>query len=373
MVQVITLPMDGGYTPRGNLVFEPYPVRQKRLGLSDNRNKGPLSLIPEAENEAHQARQAAYWAAIRAEEEAKKVHTCADWTFDMDEESPSVWCPACHHADWLSHSKASQQLIVDKYMREMHPELCLPERVVTQTPPITIKVSKFMKEMIEIGDATALMLRDSLTPGMSRPWWYYCEKADSEWLTRKAPEREALPTMSQEEYMAIQEQLHGPIAKKAPREEPYRPEPAFFARAQAAPVQASGGGGGAAVPNAVLSADEGKRMAAFAAWDATDRDVRKPYHKGRMVAGNCRRPRREVSDAHKVMLRNLPLEVESLRADMWELVAQVAPVTFLEGSKGIYITLATPRDVDAVMARFPNGVNYMGNVVTFERVGIARK
>ncbi len=368
MVQVMS--MDGGYTPRGHLVFEPYPVRQKRLGLSDNRNKGPLSLIPEAENEAHQARQAAYWAAIRAEEEAKKVHTCDDWDFDVDEESPAVWCPACRHADWLRHSKASQQLIVDKYMAELHPELVPRERVVAQRSPTTIKVSKFMKEMIEIGDATALMLRDSLTPGMSRPWWYYCEKADPEWLTRKAPEREALPTMSHEAYMAAMEQLHGPVAKKAPKEEPYRPaaEPAFFARAAV-----GGGGGGGSVPNAVLSADEGKRMAAFAAWDATDRDVRKPYHKGRMVPGSCRRPRREVSDAHKVMLRNLPLEVESLRADMWELVAQVAPVTFLEGSKGIYVTLATPRDVDAVMARFPNGVNYMGNVVTFERVGNARR
>jgi hypothetical protein len=364
MVQVITLPMDGGFKPRGHLVFEPYPVRQKRLGLSDNRNKGPLSLIPEAENEAHQARQAAYWAAIRAEEEAKKVHTCSDWDFDIDEESPSVWCPACHHAEWLRHSKASQQLIVDKYMREMHPELCSPERIVAQPQPTTIKVSKFMKEMIEIGDATALMLRDSLTPGMSRPWWYYCEKADPDWLNRKAPEREALPTMSHEAYMAAMEQIHGPVAKKAQRE-----EPSFFARA----APAVGGGGGGSVPNAVLSADEGKRMAAYAAWDVTDRDVRKPYHKGRMVPGSCRRPKREVSDAHKVMLRNLPLEVESLRADMWELVAQVAPVTFLEGSKGIYVTLATPRDVDAVIARYPNGVNYMGNVVTFERVGIARR
>jgi hypothetical protein len=372
MVQVITLPMDGGYKPRGNLAFEPYPVRQKRLGLPDVRNKGPLSLIPEAENEAHKARMAAYWKAIHLEEEAKKVHTCADWEFDMDEESPSVWCPACHHADWLRHSKAGQQLIVDKYMREMHPELVPAPRVVPQSPPTAIKVTPFMKDMIEIGDATALMLRDSLTPGMSRPWWYYCEKADSEWLTRKAPEREALPTLSMEQYMAIQEQTHGPVAKKAPREEPYRPaEPSFFNRVQKPIAEAAAAG--AAAPLAVLSADEGKRMAAFAAWDATDRDVRKPFHKGRMVPGNCRRPKREVSDAHKVMLRNLPLEVESLRADMWELIAQVAPVTFLEGSKGIYVTLATPRDVDAVMARFPNGVNYMGNAVTFERVGIARR
>ena len=378
---MVALALDGGYKPTARLPFEPYAVMVKRLGLTDNRNKGPLSLIPEAENEAHQQRQAAYWKAIAAEEAAKKVHTCADWTFNPDEDSPSVWCPACSHADWLQHSKASQQLIVDKYMREMHPELVKPAPAPAPAKPVTIMVTPFVKQMVEIGDASSQMLRDSLTAGMMRPWWYYCEKHDSEWLTRKMPERQALPSMSQEEYMAIQEQLHGPVVKKAPREEPYRPEPAFFKerRITAPPTpslsspSAVGGGGGAA-PLAVLGGDEAKRIAAYQAWSAQDREsVRKPYFKGKVVAGNCRRPKREVSDAHKVVLRNLPLEVDSLHADMWELVAQAGIVTDVYAPKGIFITMATIRDVDAVLARWPNGVNYMGNIVTFERSGIARK
>lgn len=377
MVQVITLPMDGGYKPRGNLAFEPYAVMVKRLGLPDARNKGPLSMIPEAENEAHQKRQAAYWKAIATEEAAKKVHTCDDWTFDIDEESPSEWCPACRHAAWLRHSKAGQQLIVDAYMAEHYPQ---PVKAPAPRLPVLARVTPLQKAIIEGGGALGLMMRDTLINNM-RPWYYYCEMEDREWMTRKMPERQALPAMSQEAYMAAMERIHGPVHKKAPREEVYVPaaaavaEPAFFSRV-AAPAAAAGagGGGGAAVPIAALGGDEGKRMAAFAAWDAQDREsVRKPYHKGKMVAGNCRRPRREVSDAHKVVLRNLPLEVESLKADMWELVAEAGVVTDVYAPKGIYITMATVRDVDAVLARWPNGVNYMGSIVTFERAGIARR
>jgi hypothetical protein len=390
MVQIMTLPRDGGYKPTAALPFEPYQVMVKRLGLPDARNKGPLSLIPEAENAAHQKRQAAYWKAIAAEEAAKQVHTCEDWEFTPDEDSPYEWCPACRHSEWVRHSRASQKLIVDAYMAEHYPtvtnsasqsECQMPAKPVAPRQPILTRVTPFMKEMLEIGDATSLMLRDSLTNNM-RPWSFYCDKQDSEWSTRVlAPVVRNEPTMSMEQYMAIQEQIHGPVKRKAPREEAYVPaaaaaaEPAFFNRVQK-PVAAVGGGGGsvaAAVPMAALGGDEAKRMAAFAAWDAQDRDSRKPYHNGRAVAGNCRRPRREVSDAHKVMLRNLPLEVDSLKADMWELIAQAAPVTFLEAPKGIFITLATPRDVDAVLARWPNGVNYMGNIITIERVGINRR
>ena len=393
MVQVITLPMDGGYKPRGNLAFEPYAVMVKRLGLPDARNKGPLSMIPESENEAHQQRQAAYWKAIAAEEAAKKVHTCDDWTFDIDEESPSEWCPACRHAAWLRQSKAGQQLIVDKYMAEHYPQ---PVKAPAPRLPVLAQVTPLQKAIIEGGGALGLMMRDTIINYM-RPWYFYCEMDDKEWMNRKMPERQALPTMSQTAYMAALERIHGPVRQKAPREEAYVPaataaaepaffnrvaaEPAFFNRVAAAPAAApapaagAGGGGGAAdAPIAALGGDEGKRMAAFAAWDAQDREsVRKPYHKGKMVAGNCRRPRREVSDAHKVVLRNLPLEVESLKADMWELVAQAGIVTDIYAPKGIYITMATVRDVDAVLARWPNGINYMGSIVTFERAGIARK
>jgi hypothetical protein len=396
---MVAMSVDGGYKPRGNLAFEPYAVMVKRLGLPDARNKGPLSLIPEAENEAHQKRQAAYWKAIRDEEEAKKVHTCDDWTYDPDEESPAVWCPACRHAEWLRHSRAGQQLIVDAYMAEHYPQ---PMKPVDEKKPILTRVTVFMKAMLEIGDATSLMLRDSLINNM-RPWSYYCDKEDKEWSTRVlAPVIRNEPTLSMEKYMAIQEKLHGPSKRKAPREEAYVPsvaaqsaasvessffnrtkaapaEPSFFNRvqkpvAEAAGAEAAGAEVAALAPPAVLGGDEEKRMAAFAAWDAQDRETaRKPYHNGRMVAGNCRRPKREVSDAHKVVLRNLPLGIDSLKADMWELVAQAAPVTFLEAPKGIFITLATPRDVDAVLARWPNGVNYMGNVITFQRAGVARR
>ena len=377
MVQIMTLPRDGGYTPRGNLAFEPYAVMVKRLGLPDARNKGPLSMIPESENAAHQLRQAAYWKAIAAEEAAKKVHTCDDWTFDSDEESPSEWCPACSHATWLRSSKAGQQLIVDKYMREMHPELIKPAPAPVARTPVTIQVTALQKAMIEGGGGTGMMILDSVIGGgkYMRPWYFYCEKDDSEWMTRKlvAAERNE-PTMSLNQYMAVMEQLHGPVRRKAPREEAYVPaaaqrqEPSFFNRVAAAAAPA------ADAPVAALGGDEEKRMAAFAAWDAQDREsVRKPYHKGKMVAGNCRRPKREVSDAHKVVLRQLPLEIESLKADMWELVAQAGIVTDVYAPKGIYITMATIRDVDAVLARWPNGVNYMGSIITFERAGIARR
>jgi hypothetical protein len=223
------------------------------------------------------------------------------------------------------------------------------------------------------------MVRDSLINNM-RPWWYYCEKEDPEWSTRVlAPVVRNEPTMSQAEYKAIQEQLHGPVKRKASvansaqqsgrqyREEAYVPaaaQPAFFSRVPAAAAAA------ADAPAAVLSADESKRIAAYAKWTAQDRNSeRKPFFRGKMVAGSCKNPHRSVSDTYKVVLRNLPLEVDSLHADMWELVAQAAPVIDVYAPKGIFITMVSPAEVDKVLAAWPNGVNYMGQVVTFERAG----
>lgn len=370
MVQVITLPKDGGYKSTAALPFEPYVLMVKRLGLPDARNKGPLSLIPEAENAAHQARMAAYHKALIAEMKASQVHICEDWTYDADEDSPAIWCPGCRHREWIRHSRAGQQLIVDAYLAEKYPQ---PAKPVAERKPILTRVTPFMKEMLEVGDATSLMLRDSLTNNM-RPWYYYCDKHDSEWSTRVlAPVVRSEPTMSLEQYRAIQEQLHGPVRRKAPREEAYVPtqqsqrqEPAFFSRVPAAAAPAAA----TEAPAAVLSADESKRIAAYAKWTAQDRNAeRKPFHKGKFIAGSCKNPHRSVSDTYKVVLRNLPLTVDSLHADMWELVAQAGAVIDVYAPKGIFITMASPAEVDKVLAAWPNGVNYMGQVVTFERAG----
>jgi hypothetical protein len=337
MVQSI----DGGYKPKAGLRFEPYIVMVKRLGLPDGRNN---TLVPESENTAHKERMADYWRAIAKEEEAKKVHTCEEIE-DFDDyldACPSDWCPACRHAEHVAHSRASQQLIVNDKPAEL--------TATGVRKPITVPVTELQKNLIDAGGAIGLMTRDGLTPGQMRPWWFYCEMYDPEWLDRKMPERAPEPTLSRAAYLG-----------KAEKPTTFKSVPA--------PADASG-----PAPIAALGGDEGKRIAAYEAWSAQDREsVRKPYCKGRMVAGNCRRPKREVSDAHKVVLRNLPLGVDSLQADMWELVAQVAPVAFVEAPKGIFITMTTPRDVDAVLARWPNGVNYMGNIITFERVGVARR
>ena len=372
MVQIVNLPKDGGYKPTAALPFEPYVLMVKRLGLPDARNKGPLSLIPEKENAAHQQRQSVYWCAIAAEEAAKQVHTCEDWEFDPDEDSPAVWCPACRHAEWVRHSRASQKLIVDAYLAEKYPTV---KPVAVRKPSLTI-VTALQKATIESGGALGLMVRDSLINNM-RPWYYYCERDDREWLTRVlVPVKRNEPTMSMDQYMAIQEQLHGPVKRKAPREEPYRPtaasvaEPSFFSRVAAVTNSAPQSEGQADAPAAALSADEGKRIAAYAKWTAQDRNAdRKPFHKGKAVAGSCKNPHRSVSDTYKVVLRNLPLEVDSLHADMWELVAQAGVVIDVYAPKGIFITMASPAEVDKVLAAWPNGVNYMGQVVTFERAG----
>jgi hypothetical protein len=204
------------------------------------------------------------------------------------------------------------------------------------------------------------------------------------------PEREALPTMSQDAYMALMERMHGPVQKKAPREEAYVPfvansaaqserqaaaEPAFFSRVAApAPAPTPVAAAAAALPVAVLSADEGKRIAAYAKWTSQDRNAeRKPFHKGKLIAGSCKNPHRSVSDSYKVVLRNLPLEVDSLHADMWELVAQAGAVIDVYAPKGIFITMASPAEVDKVLAAWPSGVQYMDRVITFERAGIARR
>lgn len=374
MVQVITLPKDGGYKPTAALPFEPYVLMVKRLGLPDARNKGPLSLIPEAENAAHTARMAAYHKALIAEVKATQVHTCEDWTYDADEDSPAIWCPGCRHSEWVRHSRAGQQLIVDAYLAEKYPQ---PAKPMAERKPILTRVTALQKDMIEGGGALGLMVRDSLINNM-RPWWYYCEKEDSQWSTRVlAPVVRNEPTMSMEQYMAIQEKLHGPSKRKAPREEAYVPaaaaEPAFFSRVPAA-AAAEAPAASEPAPLAVLSADEGKRIAAYAKWTAQDRNAeRKPFYKGRMVAGNCKNPHRSVSDSYKVVLRNLPLTVDSLHADMWELVAQAGVVIDVYAPKGIFITMASPAEVDKVLAAWPNGVNYMGSVITFERAGIARR
>jgi hypothetical protein len=377
---VIVLPMDGGYKPRGNLAFEPYQVRQKRLGLPDVRNKGALSLIPEVENAAHKVRMAAYWKAIRAEEEAKKVHTCAEWDYSSDEDSPSEWCPACRHAAWLRHSRASQKALVTAYLADKYPK---PQPSVLNSAaqserqvPFTIQVTPLQKAMIEGGGPIGLMMRDSLCKANMRPFWYYAELEDKDWLTRKMPARVAEPTMSKEHYMAVLEKLHGPVKVKAPREQGYVPasvdysaaqserqkEPAFFRRA-AAPAAAA-----PAAQVAALSGDETKREAAFAAWSAKDRRRgRQPYFRGRAIAGSC------MAQEHRVILKNLPLEVASLKADMWELVAQVAPVVDLWAPKGIVISLANAADVDTVLNHFSNGLEYYGSVVRFERMGARTK
>jgi hypothetical protein len=353
---VAILAKDGGYKPRGALAFEPYQVMCKRLGLTDQRNKGPLSLINEAESAAHEARMAAYRSALIAEIKATQVHTCEDWEFDPDADSPYEWCPACRHSEWLRHSRAGQQLIVDAYMAEHYPQ---PQASAPQPQkPFTIMVTPFMKAMIEVGDATSLMLRDTLTSGMMRPWWYYCEKDDSEWLTRKMPEREALPTMSHEAFMAMQ----GPVKRKAPKEEAYRPaaaaaaEPAFFRRSvvnSAAQPE---------VPAARLSADTDARIARYNAWTAQERrKVRKPLFRGAFIAGSC------APNDNKIVVKNLPLSEPSLQADMWEAVAAVAPVVDIYQPKAMFITLLRPSDVDAVLNAFPNGMDYNGTVVRFER------
>lgn len=377
---VIVLPMDGGYKPRGNLAFEPYQVRQKRLGLPDVRNKGPLSLIPEGENAAHKARMAAYWKAIHAEEEAKKVHTCADWDFSSsDEDSPSEWCPACRHAAWLRHSRASQKALVDAYLADKYPQ---PVVAKPQPQPLTIKVTVLQKSMIEAGGATGAMMRDSLCKANMRPFWYYAELEDKDWLNRKMPARVSEPGISKERYMAILEQLHGPVKTKPPREQGYVPAaapapaaaasavPAFFARVAAPAAQVAAPAAAAPAPApvvAALSGDEAKREAAFNAWVKPKRHVRKPYFRGRTIAGNC------IAEEHRVILKNLPLEVASLKADMWELVAQVAPVVDLWAPKGIVISLANAADVDTVLNRFAGGLEYYGSIVRFERMGARTK
>jgi hypothetical protein len=353
---VVILAKDGGYKPHGSLAFEPYPVMCKRLGLTDQRNKGPLSLIPEAESTAHEARMAEYRKALIAEIKATQVHTCEDWTFDPCEDSPYEWCPACRHSEWQRHSRAGQQLIVDRYLSEKYPQIAKP---VAERKPILTLVTPFMKAMIEVGDATSLMLRDSLTSGMMRPWSYYCERDDSEWLTRKMPEREAQPTMSQDAYMAAMEQTHGPVKRKATvansAQQSERQEPAFFARAQVAAAAA-------AVPIAQLSADTDARMARYTAWAAQERrKVRKPFFCGATIAGSC------APNDNKIVVKNLPLSEPSLQADMWEAVAAVVPVVDIYQPKAMFITLLRPSDVDAVLAAFPNGMDYNGTVVRFER------
>ncbi len=358
---VIVLPMDGGYKPRGNLAFEPYPVRQKRLGLADVRNKGPLSLIPEAENAAHKARMAAYWKAIRAEEEAKKVHTCADWEFSSsDEDSPTEWCPACRHAEWLRSSRAAQKALVAAYLADKYPQ---PQPQAQQPVPVTIQVTALQKAMIEAGGAIGTMMRDSLCKANMRPFWYYAELEDPQWLNRKMAARTSGPGMSKEQYMAVMEQLHGPVKQKAPREQGWTPEGAAPAAAPAPAAAAA-----AAPVVAILGGDEEKRERAFAAWQAKDRRrERKPYFRGRTIAGSC------FAQENRVVLKNLPLEVASLKADMWELVAQVAPVVDLWAPKGIVISLASPADVDAVLNHFASGLEYYGSIVRFERMGARTK
>lgn len=348
--------IDGGYKPRGNLVFEPYVVMCKRLGLPDNRNKGPLTLIPEKENEAHQARQAAYYKALIAEEAAKKVHTCEDIE-DFDDYldfCPSEWCPACAHVEHLAHSRASQQLIVDKYFADKGVQV-KKEVVQYNNKPITLNITELQKSLIEGGGALGLMVRDSLTEGQMRPWWYYCEKHDSEWLNRKMPERAPEPTLSKEEYLGL------------PKIEEEKEEPAFFKRASGS-SSAGGSSSSAAAPIvAHVGGDEEKREAAFVAWSAKNRRERKPYFRGRTINGSC------MAQDNRVILKNLPLEVASLKSDMWELVSQVAPVIDVWAPKGIVLSFATPADVDTVLAHFSNGLQYYGQVVRFERMGARTK
>lgn len=346
--------IDGGYKPRGNLAFEPYVVMCKRLGLTDNRNKGPLTLIPEKENEAHQARQAAYWKALIAEEAAKKVHTCEE-VEDFDDYldlCPSDWCPACAHAEHLAHSRASQQLIVDAYFADKCP---VEQKPFVEQKPITVKITELQKNLIEGGGALGLMVRDSLTQGQMRPWWFYCEMYDSDWLFRKMPERAPEPTLSKEEYLGL---------PKIVEEE----EPAFFKRAIGAKQSEQQSSSSSAAPViAHVAGDEEKREAAFVAWTAKNRRERKPYFRGRTINGSC------MAQDNRVILKNLPLEVASLKSDMWELVAQVAPVIDVWAPKGIVLSFASSADVDTVLAHFSNGLQYYGQVVRFERMGARTK
>jgi hypothetical protein len=346
--------IDGGYKPRGNLAFEPYAVMCKRLGLEDNRNKGPLTLIPEKENEAHQARQAAYYKALIAEEAAKKVHTCSDIE-DFDDYldlCPSDWCPACSNAEYERHSRAGQQLILDKYFADKLP--IVAAKPVVEQKPITVKITDLQKNLIEAGGALGLMIRDSLTEGQMRPWWYYCEKYDSEWLFRKMPERAPEPGLSKEQYL-------GTVAEE-------EEEPAFFKRATQSERQtASASASSSAVRVAAIGGDEEKREAAFVAWSAKSRRERKPYFRGRTVAGSC------MAQDFRVILKNLPLEVASLKADMWEIASQVAPVIDVWAPKGIVLSFASSADVDTVLNHFSNGLQYYGQVVRFERMGARTK
>jgi hypothetical protein len=108
-------------------------------------------------------------------------------------------------------------------------------------------------------------------------------------------------------------------------------------------------------------------MRRYAAWTAQERRrERRPFFRGAAFNGSC------APNDNKVVLKNLPLNEASLQADMWEIIAQVAPVVDIYQPKAMFITLLRPADVDAVLNAFPAGFNYNGSIVRVERAAARR-
>jgi hypothetical protein len=178
--------------------------------------------------------------------------------------------------------------------------------------------------------ALSLIFHDDRVNNM-RPWWYYCEREDRDFLKSR-------PLEEIEAEIAARA-----AAAAAVQEEAVAPEPAEFT-----------------LDEETAAAREGE----CTAWLKIPRNKRKPYSMGGLLAGgNC------FNKEDSIVVKGLPAELGTLYGDLREFLGEIAVVIDLyKPARGpLFLGLMDGKSVKAVLDAYPHGLRYKESVLTFER------
>lgn len=197
--------------------------------------------------------------------------------------------------------------------------------------PYMTAVNEFEAFMMDAADdGTSLMMRDDIC-GYMRPWWYYCEYDDPDFLKQPPP-----PT---------EEELEEAAAAAALAPPPPPPEPAAFTLDESEEASWA-------------------RQRECEAWLAVPRNKRKPYTlQGLLNKGSCM-----IKD-NSIVIKGLPHECKTFYGDLREFLAEFATIVDVyKPAKGpLFVGVLESKQINAVLNAMPNGLLYRGCTLTFER------